>query len=411
MRLNSFFIAVAIYLVGCGPSLPPAPAVLDTNGASHTDAKSTASSVNNFGFDLYQQLYKRDENLIFSPYSISMALQMAYDGADGETAKEMHNALHLDEETLRSRGVPALQNAINKRYPEFELYSPNSLWLQKDFPFKQTYLDQTHKRYSAQLEKCDFSGQPENERDRINQWVSESTHGMIEDLIPKGGLDSANVAVLVNAVYFNGKWSFPFDSETTHDALFTLGDGNQVSVPMMRSQEVGAIANISEKADEPDTIELTYKGDRLAMLLVKPSAGQFESFEHNLTAESLAKLREKQQYGTGMVIIPRFKFDSRFDLIPPLKNLGMKLAYDEKKSNFTKVSDKPIWINQIRHAARVIVNEEGTKAAAATEVGAKAASALDPSHAFIADRPFLFFILDQETGVILFMGRVVNPLR
>jgi len=242
-----------------------------------------------FAFKLYQALKVKGDNLFYSPYSISLALAMAYAGARGETAQQMadtleflleqgrlHPAFNWLDAELAKRG----EGAQGKDGEGFRLNIANAIWGQKDYEFLTAFLDVLAQNYGAGLRILDFMTEPEKSRVTINDWVSNQTEGRIKDLIPQGAIDVLTRLVLTNAIYFNAAWKYPFDNKMTADGLFYLLDSGQVTVPMMRQTEPFGYT----KGAGYQAVELRYDGDELSMVILLPEAGQFEVFEEGLQA-------------------------------------------------------------------------------------------------------------------------------
>ncbi|MBI5878308.1 MAG: serpin family protein [Chloroflexi bacterium] len=371
-----------------------------------------------FAFDLYGRLRASapGANFMFSPHSISTALAMTYAGAKGNTATEMAAALHfglpadrlhaafntLDQE-LAARG----KGAQGKDGKGFRLNTVNAVWGQSGYKFLPDFLDTLALNYGAGLRLLDFARQTEPSRLAINQWVSDQTEARIKDLIPRGAIDASTALVLTNAIYFNAAWASPFDAKATVSEPFTLLDGKSVNVPTMKKRAEFAYA----QGDGWQMLEMPYDGRELAMDILLPAAGQYEAFESALTAARLTSIVQAMK-GDYMVDVslPRWKFDSSFGLVDPLKALGMKDAFAGGKADFSGMDgSRNLFISAVLHKAFVAVDEAGTEAAAATAVIVGRTSIPAQSTVFKADRPFIFLIRDLKTGAVLFVGRVLNP--
>ncbi len=366
-----------------------------------------------FALELYQKLREEEGNLFLSPYSISLALAMAYAGARGETERQMAEALQLA--LPQERLHPAfnfLDLSITRRAEQegIELDVANAFWGQLGWPFLQSYIDLLSQNYGAEIRLLSFQSTPEACRVHINSWVSEKTRGKIEDLLPPGSIDPLTTLVLTNAIYFAGTWQYQFDPELTRGKPFYLLDGSRVIVPMMEHEELrlryaeGRIDGLSYQA-----VELPYKGEELAMVILLPRLEDFQRFEQALTAERLRGILEKLLPREVHLIMPKFSFTSpRFSLKEQLSALGMLLAFSSEADFSGMDGRRAIWISEVYHKAFVKVDEEGTEAAAATAVVVVRAVPFAPFE-FRADHPFIFLIRDRGTGAILFLGRVLNP--
>ncbi len=369
-----------------------------------------------FAIDLYHALRQGgDGNLFYSPYSISIALAMTYAGARTETESEMAATLHyrLPQERLHS-AFNALDTVLTSQgsgegEDAFQLNIANAIWGQEGFKFLPTFLDTLAENYGAGLRTVDFA-QAEAARQTINGWVSEQTKDKIEELIPKGYLDSLVRLVLTNAIYFNGKWVLPFEKDSTHDGPFNRLDGSEVTVPMM-SQTAGLDY---AAGDGYQAIELPYRDSNMAMLFVLPEVGRFEEIEAAFSAGSVDAIVKDLSAQQVHLTLPKFTFESEFDLSTTLAQMGMPSAFRSPGSGGADFSgmtgQRDLFISAVLHKAYVAVDEEGTEAAAATAVIMKLTAAMPGALVRMTlDRPFLFLIRDRDSGTILFVGRVLDP--
>ncbi|MHC4552783.1 MAG: serpin family protein [Planctomycetota bacterium] len=363
-----------------------------------------------FAFDLYQRLKEEDGNLFFSPYSISTALAMTYAGARGQTEKQMGETLHfgLGQEKLHTY-YKHLINQLNEqgRKKDYQLSIANALWLQKDYYFSQHFIRQTANCYRAGLENVDFVNETEKSRQQINQWVEKRTEEKIKDLIPQGTLNALTRLVLTNAIYFKGDWAMQFDTKWTKEAPFYVSPEKPVTAPLMFQKDKFKYG----ENEGTQFLELGYKGDDLSMLVLLPKKGKtLAGLEKQLNAENLAAWQTKMFKKEVMVYLPRFKMTSQFGLSDTLKKMGMVDAFGD--ADFSGMDGtKMLYISAIMHKAFVEVNEEGTEAAAATAVVVGLRSMPTPPPVFRADRPFVFVIKDNNSGSILFVGRVTDPTK
>jgi serpin B len=368
-----------------------------------------------FAFDLYQALREGDDNLFFSPYSISLALAMTYAGARGETAQQMADTLHftlsqdrlhpafnsLDIE-LSQRG----EGAKGKDGEGFRLHIVNAIWGQEGYKFLSEFLDVLAENYGAGLRPLDFANAPEESRITINNWVSDQTEGRIEDLIPQGIIDALTRLVLTNAIYFNAAWQYPFNEDMTEDGPFYLLDGGEVTLPMMKQTESFSYA----EGDGYQAIELPYDGRELSMVILLPRAGQFEAFEDSLDTQRVDAILNELASRRVALTMPRFEFESSFGLKEALAAMGMPVAFSGGADFSGMTGNRDLFIADVIHKAFVSVDEAGTEAAAATAAVMKLTALPGTPVEFTVDRPFVFLIHDIETGAILFVGRMVAPV-
>jgi serpin B len=385
-----------------------------------TDQQIIVEGNNKFALALYAKLQARQGNLFFSPYSISTALAMAYAGARGQTEQQMAKALHFPTTVkvngsevvpFRQRFHPAFAAIIkdlNARGQKdvYELTVANALWGQKGYGFLKEFLDTIKAHYDGQLNEVDFVTATETARKTINAWVEKETKNKIKNLIPRGALNSLTRLVLTNAIYFKGNWARQFKKDRTNDAPFTLMNGDKVNVPMMNQTAEFKYM----EAEDFQALELPYVDNELSMIVLLPKEyGGLSKFEKKLTPENvsnwLARLRKRKV----IVSIPKFKMTSQFGLVGVLKSMGMRDAFSQRADFSGMNGKKDLFISAVIHKAYVDVNEEGTEAAAATGIVVGITSVQPQPPVFRADHPFLFLIRDNNSGSILFIGRIMNP--
>jgi serpin B len=393
-------------------------------GASADQVAAVVDGNTAFGFDLYAALREQEGDLFLSPYSISLALAMTYAGARGETAEEMAQTLHftLPQEQLhpafnaldlvvRGAGEEPESDASSEMEGDpFVLHVANSLWGERTYEFQDPFLDTLARDYGAGLRLVDFAQAPEEARQAINGWVEEQTEERIKDLIPEGAINTLTRLVLANAIYFKAAWSYPFNEGLTKDAPFQQLDGSQVDVPMMTWTQPERASYAA--GDGYQIVALPYEGGSAEMLLIVPDQGQFAAVEAALDADWLDGALDALQMEPLMLTMPRFETESEIGLADTLKALGMPAAFDPNRADFSGMDGTTeLYISDVFHKAFVNVDEEGTEAAAATAVVVAVESAM-PAESVVeltVDRPFIFLIREQESGAVLFLGRVVDP--
>lgn len=387
---------------------------IDHPQAPAADLESLRRDNRQFALDLYQQLRDKDGNLFCSPYSISLALAMTYAGASGETERQMAQAMRfsLPQDRLHP-AFNALSASLESRAEqptdeedgELTLNIANSLWGQAGFDFLPEFLDTLAQNYGAGMRSVDFS-QPEQARELINDWVAEETRDKIQDMIPAGVLNPLTRLVLTNAIYFKAAWRVPFEERLTATDEFTLLNGETVQVKTMRQAEMLAFT----RGDGYQAVELPYAGGSASMVVLLPDAGRFADFEQTLDADRVDAIITDLEPRQVELSLPKFEIESSFSLKDALSALGMPDAFDRSKADFSAMTGHAdLYISEALHKAFVNVEEAGTEAAAATAVIMTLKSMpLEPVEVRV-DRPFIFFILDRESGTILFLGRVLDP--
>jgi serpin B len=377
--------------------------------ANRNDLYAVVEANNQFAIDLYRKINAQDagKNIFVSPFSVSTALAMTFEGSSGNTRKQMAGVLHLymsdaDRQTGFSALLTETSAGPGKHY---KLNVANALWGQKGYHFEAPFVSATDKYYGGTLKSVDFAGNTEGARVEINTWVEDHTAKMIRDLIPRGALDTDTPLVLTNAIYFKGTWASQFKPLFTKDAPFNVSKTVKVQTPMMH--QTGHFRFIKE--DGVEAIELPYEDDDLSMIAILPD-GDIDKMGAGLSLDQIKQLCVDMFSQDVDVILPRFKMEAGYSMGPMLSGMGMPDAFSVKLADFSGMSGRPnLYIGKVIHKARIEVNEEGSEAAAATGVVMVEKAMMRDKAVFRADRPFLFIIVHNPTGAILFMGRLSNP--
>ncbi len=403
MRSMYLFIALFLLVTFLGQLSIP------SNALAIKDINTLVSGNNNFALELYKRLSLEKGNIFFSPYSISSALAMTYAGAKGETAKQMARVLRftLPQERLH-KAFNELSRLLQSNTKDYQLSIANALWGQKDYRFLREFIDLTNKYYDAGFKEVDYTNVTAREETRqiINKWVEDKTNSKIKDLIKRDDIDDLTRLILTNAIYFKGKWELQFDPKNTKNMPFYVSENVKLDMPMMYQK---GRFNYGED-NEVQVLEILYAGKDLSMIIVLPKINiMLSKIEKILSTKKLKTWLSSLSEREVEVYIPRFKIEKRYILNDILKRLGMVDAFDMIKADFSGMTPKPdLYINSVIHQSFVEVNEEGTEAAAATAVIMGTKMAVMPI-VFLADRPFIFFIRDNRSGSILFMGRLAEP--
>jgi len=384
-----------------------------TDSTAANDVESLAGGNTAFALDLYARLKSADGNLFFSPYSISTCLATTYAGAQGDTAAQMAQTLHFGtNQNQLAASFGELQKQLNDDQEKtgVELSTANGLWGQKDHPFLPAFLAIAEQSYGAHLKQIDFHTHADTARTELNDWVGRQTKGKITDLIQPGVLNPATRLVLVNAIYFKGSWAREFDKHSTADAPFTVAPDQRAVVPMMNQTAAFEYA----KVDGLQVLELPYAGDDLSMVVLLPRESDgLKGVENLLNTQTLDRWLAQALEQKVTVFLPKFKMAAQFSLAKPLAEMGMTEAFSPN-ANFSGMDgERDLFISAVVHKAFVDVNEEGTEAAAATGVVMRSMAIMmpRPTPVFRADHPFIFLIRDNHSGSILFLGRLVEPIR
>ena len=380
------------------------------DAGEQADERALVQDNSAFALDLYQKLLTSESNIFFSPYIISTAFAMTYAGARGETEKQMAKAMHfsLSHDKLHP-AFSNLQDKLNKvqKKGRVQLHVANSLWPHNKYPFKEKFLSLVKKNYKTEITAVDYVRQTEKARKTINTWVEDKTSGKIKDLINPGVLDALTRLVLANAIYFKGNWASQFDKKHTRDMLFKLSPDETAKTPMMYQK--GQFGYWADK--DLQVLEMPYVGKQLSMVVLVPTRiDGLPQLEKKLNVENLKKwtsLLREQKVDTWL---PKFKLECDFRLDKALQTMGMVDAFTDNADFSGMDGTDWLYISAVLHKAFVDVNEEGTEAAAATAVVMELKCArMDPQ--FRADHPFVFLIQENQTGSILFIGRMTDPTK
>lgn len=372
-----------------------------------------AMANNTFAFKLIRELTTNQPggNIFVSPYSVATALQMALNGAAGQTRTEMEKTLETSGLSMAALNAAnqAAAALLNSKGTNVILTTANALWYRQSAAVKPEFLAANQKFFSSTVRALDFGNASAAEA-AINQWASEQTRGRING-IADGMVDPVYTdLVLANAIYFKGRWLDPFDVKLTKERPFHPGKGAVKNVPMMEMSK----SFTYRKGSGYQAVQLPYMGCDLAMYVFLPDVGKSPvkllqiMNGDNWRRVTVPGFNEHE----GLVAFPKFKLENTLELVAPLKALGIKSAFDSSRADFSAMFGDRHFISKARQKAFVEVSEEGTEAAAVTMVVANSLGyEPNPPKPFqmIVDRPFLFAIVDARSEMILFLG-VVNEL-
>ncbi len=367
-----------------------------------------AEFVNPLAIDLYKKLGAEiDGNFLLSPYGISSALAMAYGGAHGETAEQMkttlhfggQNATHLTFSSFREKLIAIEEKGC------VELCIANSLWPQASYEIRPDYLSLIRKFYDSEVGSVDYKTDAKGARQTINGWANNKTKNRIKDLIPEDMLSSGTRLVLANAIYFKGDWQAQFQHENTEKAPFNVNKNTTTEVSMMHQTKIPfGLAHTNDFR----ALELPYKGLDISMLILLPNEiDGLHLLEKTLTTKMISSLEFSKQ--TVLVDLPKFKFESSFNLGNTLAALGMPLPFSNQADFSGMNQSRKLWLNTAMHKTFVEVNERGTEACGTLLFTMITGRGNKPPAQFTADHPFLFLIRENTTDTILFIGRVADP--
>jgi serine protease inhibitor len=367
--------------------------------------KALAGSSRDFGFELFNEVLEQSDagNVFISPLSVSFALGMAYNGAAGDTAEAMKQTLNfanLSKEEI-NEGYLGLMTLLTTMDPEVTLEIANSIWYAQNLSVLDEFIANCATYFMAVVQALDFSDS--SAAATINNWVSDKTKGKITEIV-ENPIDPLIVMYLINAVYFKGDWTTKFKEESTADGDFYLENGDKKTVKMMH--QTGHFPYLTD--DTFSAVELPYGHELFAMTILLPSEGiTVDEMTGEMNATKWEEISGQLQTRELSVSLPRFamRFDS--ELSEVLKALGMEIAFDVTDADFSGISSSPdLFISKVKHKTYVLINEQGTEAAAATS--GEVAPSAEPEPISI-DHPFLLIIRDRHSQSLLFMGKVSDP--
>lgn len=370
--------------------------------------KEVIESANEFAFSLFKPLVadaKGSGNIMISPFSVSSALSMTLNGASGETFEAMKDALAYSDKTLEeiNETYLKLMNDMISVDPRVVMEIANSVWVEKNLTVKQPFMNSLETWYKAEARSFDVTDPAAVKM--VNDWIAGKTHDKIKNMLES--LDPDIAMLLVNAVYFKGKWRNQFDPDETGLKPFYVTGDAPVQVQMMHQKENFRVVNTGNAT----LVELPYGQGNYSMVVMLPDVG--------VTLSEALQLVTPENWYTWMtnlenavsevdLSLPRFKYEYKRRLNDDLTNLGMGVAFNPMLADFSNMSDQELFISFVLHQTFIETNEEGTEAAAATVVGMELTS-VPNTRVVNVNRPFLYFIRETTTGTIVFMGQVTDP--
>jgi serine protease inhibitor len=397
------------------PRLLHAGGVLAASGRTAGDAGASgatalAADTRGFGFRLFDQLaaQQASANVFISPPSIATALAMVCNGARGATAQALAAALGVPgmSPDQMNRQTSALLTTLQGLDPHVQLTIADSLWARQGITFNPAFVNAITSFYRARATTLNF--QDPHAATTINNWVSQATHGKIDRIIGDR-IDSNAILFLLNAIYFKGRWTNPFDKGQTAPGAFTLSNGRQKTLPMMT--QTGHLPYYRGAGFQ--AVGLPYGAGKLHMYVLLPDQNSgLTALRAALNSDRWDTWMSRFQSSYGTITLPRFKvsYEAMPNLNGALTALGMGIAFDPKRADFGGIAMAPRpFINEVRHRAVMEVNEEGTTAAGVTSIGVGVTAAELPQFTMVVNRPFICAIRDATTGTVLFLGSIVDP--
>ena len=395
-RITALFLALALFLAGCGGE-----AILNDVSKNPSNVPVVETDTKDFAVNLFREAAKEGENTLVSPLSVLTALAMAANGAEGDTLTQMETTLGGTREDLNQW--------LGGFKDDDQLKQANGIWVKDDQKFtpNDDFLTTVQKAYDAILTEASFD---EATRDEINDWVREETDGMIDGIVDE--IPEEAIMYLINALSFEAAWKNPYDEFQVQEGVFTTENGRELDVEMMYGTAYDYL-----RTENATGFRQWYENEDYAFVALLPNEGvSVAELVDSLTGEELSRLLEKPEEDVVQTAIPKFEAESDFELSEVLTNMGMDKVFDDALANFSSLGtyeNRNIYINRVLHKTSIQVAEQGTKAGAATAVEiAYATGAFGPAEeptTVYLDRPFVYMIVERETGLPLFVGTCMEP--
>jgi serpin B len=412
MRRAALILLPALALAGCGGGKDHTGAQKSSvsraaPSAPAADVRAEAAADDAFAGRLYATLAPSQQTFAISPFSISQALAMTSAGARGATRAQLERAVGfaLPQDRLHA-ALNAIDSALAARERDgIKLDVANSLWGQSGLRFAPPFLDTLARDYGAAMQLVDYRADADGAARRINAWVAAHTHDKIQRLLAPGTLDQSTRLVLVNAVYLKADWADPFDPNETAPGAFHAAGGDVRARFMHREDAMPYV-----RGDGYQAVELPYKGGQLAMDLILPDQGRLADVEARVGTGGVAKLIAGMRPARVALGLPKLDLTSRFELADALEALGARDIFSDHADLSGITTQEPLQLARVVHQVKLLVDEKGTEAAAATAPVASATAApAEPPIDLTLDRPFVLAVRDNATGEDLFLARVEKP--
>lgn len=362
---------------------------------------------NVFGFELLNRLYDKDENVVISPFSITSALAITYEGAGGETEKEIKKVFHFpDKEVLKNIYSNEI-SFFDKESKEITIKISNGLWMEKSYRFKDEYPKTIKENYKSFTEKVDFVNQTEETRLKINRYIEDFTKDKIKDFLPKGIIDKSTTIVITNAIYFNALWKKQFEKKYTFEEDFFVDENKKIKCKMMSTDLEKPLKYFEN--DKIFIVEFPYADTNFSAIFLVPFDGMKSIFP--LDYVEIKNCFDSMKFEKfDKISFPKFQFEKKYLLNDLLIEMGMKKSFTPE-ADFSYITDyKDLYISNVIHQSFLKVDEDGSEAAAATGVIIVKETAVLEKRILKINKPFLFFIRENQTGNFLFIAKVENPL-
>ena len=404
--LSLLFILSAFFLfTGCNLTESDKTTDRELPRQLSVQEQMVAEASNDFSFRLLHMLREKEEGRSFfvSPLSISTAFAMAMNGSEAETYEQMRDFFGYDGMTREeiNSAYKDLIELLTTLDPQVVMNIANSVWIREGFPVKEPFLDNNRNYFDAEVNELDFS-RPDAP-DIINQWIEEKTEGLIEEMIDQIG--PLVVMYLINAIYFNGDWTVQFDPEETKESPFYLANGTEASISMMQARQ-----QFRYFEDETWTaLDMWYGDAGFSFTALIPTGNTpLDELTSDLTMSIFESITQNLEKDTLNIFVPKFEMDYEIEQFPEeLKQMGLTLPFDELKANFSRINEvEQLYISDVLHRAVIKLDEEGSEAAAVTviEISRESSGGGSANKTIRLDQPFLFFIRENNTNTILFLG-------
>ncbi|MEA3504826.1 MAG: serpin family protein [Bacteroidota bacterium] len=366
------------------------------------------SENNEFGLNLFRKVnvLSSDNNKLISPFNISMAMGMTYNGAANRTADQIKSVLgweNLSSDEI-NRYNKELLSSLFANSENIQLNIANSIWYGDNIDIKSEFLRKNSSVFDAEIFKVDFSDNSTVRK--MNDWVQSSTNRELNSIVD--GISSRDMMCFINTTYFHGVWKHSFNTKNTSKAEFFVTNGDKRDVEMMYQK-----SDLNYyKGNSFQFVEMPYENENYVMYIMLPDEDSdidevISTLDYNKWNSYKSELEIKRNINFGL---PKFKFQQQTSLIKLLSSMGIENLFVPEKSDLSNICDRKIFINQMMHNATIEVNEKGTKATAASSVASTFTALVDDNpFNLIVDRPFLFTIEEKSTNTILFIGEIVNP--
>lgn len=417
MKTLTYLILTVLALASTDEAYPQPQKAAINNSIDMKHIAAVVAGNNRFAINLYAQLKNTEDNVFFSPYSISTALAMVYEGARAKTANELESVFNFPSDNKQRRNAfKAIQNQLNNMGDGNRLSIANALWVQNNYKLLPSYISSVQNFYASKVQKLDFVKNTANAEKSINQWVANKTNNRITDIIGQGTLPVDTQVLLTNAIYFKGNWADSFEARLTESQDFYLNTSIKIKALLMHKLDDFSYM----ETDNMQLLEIPYKGNKISMWVILPKESKnMPAIEKSLSIEKLKEWRDKLEYKEVNAFIPKFKFRTNYNAMDEtLQQMGVHAAFSPEAdfSGITPISKRRLAIDKIIHQTFIEVNEKTTEAAAATVVVMADKAAMIPIEPpvpilFRADHPFIFIIQDIEKGSILFLGKVNDPTK